>query len=108
MNQLRESVRSLLPVEYRCSIEFAGGVFAAIAVPDFNTRELINRLASRGVDVFSTEEQFLPHFPKKNLLRLGIMRTSEQEIEEGIGIIAEELEHAKQQVKSTTTPLIWV
>lgn len=43
-----------------------------------------------------------------SILRLGIMRTSEQEIEEGIGIIAEELEHAKQQVKSTTTPLIWV
>lgn len=43
-----------------------------------------------------------------SILRLGIVRTSEQEIEEGIGIIAKELEHAKQQVKSTTTPLIWV
>ncbi|WP_227779458.1 hypothetical protein [Paenibacillus sp. P13VS] len=43
-----------------------------------------------------------------SILRLGIVRTSEQEIEEGIGIIAKELEHAKQQVKSTTTTLIWV
>lgn len=37
MIQLRESVRSWLPVEYRRSIEFAGGVFVAISLSGFNT-----------------------------------------------------------------------
>jgi len=55
---------------------------------------MVNRLKNRGVDVLSGDRHFLPSFPKPNLLRLSIIRTDEQQIDEGIRIISEELERA--------------
>ncbi|GAA4830372.1 hypothetical protein GCM10023310_04290 [Paenibacillus vulneris] len=47
------------------------------------------------MDVFLSDQQFLSSFPKLNLLRLSIIRTDERDIEEGIRVIAEELERAR-------------
>ncbi|WP_256762090.1 PLP-dependent aminotransferase family protein [Cohnella sp. WQ 127256] len=94
MKQLREISQRLLPKECLYSIPYCGGLFASIHLPDsIHTEDLVKRLENRGVDVLAT--QFLSSFPKLNLLRLSIIRTDEHDIEEGIRIIAEELERTQ-------------
>ncbi|MDF2713623.1 MAG: GntR family transcriptional regulator [Paenibacillus sp.] len=96
IKHLREISKRLLPQECLYTIEYCGGLFASIHLPDFiDTEDLVKRLENRGVDVLATDKQFLSSFPKLNLLRLSIIRTNEQNIEEGIRIIAEELERAE-------------
>lgn len=96
MTHLKELSQRLLPTEYLYTLSSSGGLFATIQLPDFiHTEDLVKQLENRGVDVLATDKQFLTSFPKSNLLRLSIIRTDEQAIEEGIRIIAEELEHGK-------------
>jgi len=96
IKHLRETSQRLLPKECLYSIQSSGGLFTAIRIPDSHIESLVKRLENRGVDVLPTDQQFLSSFPKLNLLRLSIIRTDERDIEEGIRIIAEELEHAQQ------------
>lgn len=96
MNHLREAAQRLLPKECLHSIEACGGVFASIQLPDaVQPEDLVKRLENRGVDVLVSDKQYLSSFPKLNLLRLSIIRTDEQAIEEGLRIIAEELKQAE-------------
>lgn len=90
-----------MPKECLYTIQSCGGIFASIQLPDsIHTEDLVKRLENRGVDVLATDKQFLSSFPKLNLLRLSIIRTDEQDIEEGIRIIAEELEYAQYTSRS--------
>ncbi|MBE1442575.1 PLP-dependent aminotransferase family protein [Paenibacillus sp. OAS669] len=101
MNHLREISQRLLPEECLYSIQSSGGLFTAVRIPpDSHAEELVKRLEDRRVDVFLSDQQFLSSFPKLNLLRLSIIRTDERDIEEGIRIIAEELEHARHTSSS--------
>ncbi|WP_171686521.1 aminotransferase-like domain-containing protein [Paenibacillus planticolens] len=96
IKHLKEISQRLLPKECLYSIPPSGGLFASIRLPDsIQSEDLVKRLENRGVDVLAADRQFLTSFPKLNLLRLSIIRTDEQEIEEGIRIIAEELERAR-------------
>ncbi|TFE22679.1 PLP-dependent aminotransferase family protein [Cohnella luojiensis] len=104
---LRDVSRRLLPEEALYSNDVSGGVFAAIRLnDDINTEELVKRLYNRGVDVLPADRQFLSSFPKLNLLRLSIIRTDDHDIEEGIRIIVEELEHAKF-TRGSPKPFSW-
>ncbi|GAA3406782.1 hypothetical protein GCM10020370_35180 [Paenibacillus hodogayensis] len=96
IKHLRAISRRLLPEKYIYTTQSCGGLFASIHLPDFiHTEDLVNRLENRGVDVLATDKHFLSSFPKLNLLRLSIIRTDEHDIEEGIRIIAEELERTR-------------
>ncbi|WP_245987671.1 PLP-dependent aminotransferase family protein [Cohnella lupini] len=108
MKHLRETAQRLLPKDCFYTTQRAGGIFASIRLPDsIHTEDLVKRLENRGVDVLATDKHFLSTFPKLNLLRLSIIRTDEQEIEEGIRIIAEELERA-QYTSSSPKPFFWL
>jgi len=107
IDKLKEAAGRLLPGEYMYSIPFCGGLFGALHLQGIHTEELVKRLSARGVDVLPTDPQFLSTFPKKNLLRISIMRTEEQEIEEGLGILAEELERVKG-TNGASGPLLWI
>lgn len=110
IKKLGEISKRLLPPESLYSIASSGGLFTAIRLPGSNTEEMVKQLEIRGVDVMSTDQHFLSSFPKMNLLRLSIIRTDEQDIEEGIRIIAEELERAEytQQMSSSPKPVFWL
>lgn len=70
------------------------GIFAAIDLPDFLRSEQLNqRLENRGVQVVDGERLFLPDGPKRGLLRLSVIRATEQQIRSGVAIIAAELAH---------------
>lgn len=104
---LRDVSKRFLPEEALYSSDAIGGLFAAIRVrDDLNMEELVKRLYNRGVDVLPANQQFLSSFPKLNLLRLSIIRTDDQDIEEGIRIIAKELEQAKLTIGSPK-PFSW-
>ncbi|MDI4643681.1 PLP-dependent aminotransferase family protein [Cohnella hashimotonis] len=107
MRKLKEASSRLLPKAFLYSIPSSGGIFAAINLPGIHTEELAKRLSERGVDVLRADQQFLPTFPKPNLLRMSMMRTDEQEIEKGIQTIAEELDHAKL-TDNDYTPSFWI
>lgn len=107
MKKLGEISRRLLPQESLYSIHASGGLFTAIRLPGSNSEEMVKRLEIRGVDVMPTDQHFLASFPKMNLLRLSIIRADEHDIEEGIRIIAEELEHA-QHTSSSPKPFFWL
>ncbi|MCY9590574.1 PLP-dependent aminotransferase family protein [Paenibacillus chitinolyticus] len=95
IKHLGEVSQRLLPQECLYTIPSCGGLFFSIQLPDtIDQEDMVNRLENRGVDVLSGDRHFLPSFPKPNLLRLSIIRTDEQQIEEGIRIISEELERA--------------
>ncbi|MNI07853.1 valine--pyruvate transaminase [compost metagenome] len=101
IKHLREISQRLLPKEYLYTIPSCGGLFASIHLPDsIHTEDLVKRLENRGVDVLASDKRFLSSFPKLNLLRLSIIRTDEHDIEEGIRIIAEELERAQHTSNS--------
>ncbi|MDU0201705.1 aminotransferase-like domain-containing protein [Paenibacillus sp. MAH-36] len=104
---LGEISKRLLPRESLYSVQSSGGLFASIRLPGPNTEEMVKRLEIRGVDVVPSDQQFLSSFPKMNLLRLSIIRTDEQDMEEGIRIIAEELERA-QPTSSSPKPFAWI
>ncbi|MDQ8734528.1 PLP-dependent aminotransferase family protein [Paenibacillus sp. LHD-38] len=96
IKHLREVSQRLLPKECLYTIQSCGGLFASIQLPDsIDTEDLVKRLENRGVDVLAADKQFLSSFPKLNLLRLSIIRSDEQAIEEGIRIIAEEMERVQ-------------
>ncbi|MCR8655938.1 aminotransferase-like domain-containing protein [Paenibacillus endoradicis] len=96
INHLKEVSQRYLPEECLFTTQSCGGVFASIQLPDsINIEDLVKRLDNRGVDVFTTDKMFIASFPKLNLLRLSIIRTDEQAIEEGIRIIAEEVENSR-------------
>ncbi|OAX48749.1 aminotransferase-like domain-containing protein [Paenibacillus sp. AD87] len=93
---VKEASQRLLPKECLYTVQSCGGLFATIRLSDsINIEDLIKRLENRGVDVLATDNQFLSSFRKLNLLRLSIIRTDEKAIEEGISIIAEELNHMR-------------
>ncbi|BFT74044.1 PLP-dependent aminotransferase family protein [Paenibacillus sp. P36] len=104
---LGEIAKRLLPRESLYSVQSSGGVFASIRLPGTSTEEMVRRLEIRGVDVVPSDQQYLSSFPKMNLLRLSIIRTDEQDMEEGIRIIAEELERA-QPISSSPKPFAWI
>jgi DNA-binding transcriptional MocR family regulator len=109
MKHLKETAQRLLPKDCLYTTQSAGGIFASIRLPDsIHTEDLVKRLENRGVDVLATDKHFLSSFPKLNLLRLSIIRTGEQEIEEGIRIIAEELERAQNAISSPKQPFLWL
>jgi DNA-binding transcriptional MocR family regulator len=82
-----------------------GGIFISLKLPLWlDTGDFTKRLEIRGVDVMSVDRQYLPSFPKHNLLRISIMRADKQEITQGIHIIAEEL---KLAVKPRTFRTNW-
>ncbi|GKS13366.1 putative HTH-type transcriptional regulator YcxD [Paenibacillus chitinolyticus] len=101
IKHLREVSQRLLPQECLYTIPSCGGLFFSIQLPDtIDPEDMVNRLENRGVDVLSGDRHFLPSFPKPNLLRLSIIRTDEQQIEEGIRIISEEMERARLTSRS--------
>ncbi|MDT3426193.1 DNA-binding transcriptional MocR family regulator [Paenibacillus forsythiae] len=107
IKHLREISQRLLPKECLYTIQSSGGLFSAIRIPDSRTEDLVKRMENRGVDVLPTDPQFLSSFPKLNLLRLSIIRTDEHDIEEGVSILAEELERA-QHTSSSPKPFFWL
>ncbi|MGG4091515.1 PLP-dependent aminotransferase family protein [Paenibacillus lautus] len=107
LQHLRKVLKEVLPTEYLYSTECNGGIFSTIQLFDSNPGDLVSRLENRGVDVLLTDQQFLTSFPKINLLRLSIMRTNEQDIEEGIQIISAELDRHKS-VSSSQKPFFWL
>ncbi|MFC3803873.1 PLP-dependent aminotransferase family protein [Cohnella sp. GCM10012308] len=107
MSKLKEAASRLLPKAFLYSIPASGGLFAALNLPGIHTEELVKRIGQRGVDVLRADQQFLPTFPKPNLLRMSIMRTDEQDIEEGIQTLAEELDHATL-TNNAYTPSFWI
>ncbi|MBD0380830.1 aminotransferase-like domain-containing protein [Paenibacillus sedimenti] len=69
-----------------------GGIFASLQLPVWlDSGDFSKRLELRGIDVMPVDRQYHPSFPKRNLLRISIMRADKQEITQGIRIIAEEL-----------------
>ncbi|AJY74693.1 PLP-dependent aminotransferase family protein [Paenibacillus beijingensis] len=105
IKHLAETARRLLPKECLHTTQNCGGLFASIRLPDsVHTEDLVKRLEDRGVDVLAADNHFLASFPKLNLLRLSIIRTDEQAIEEGIRIIAEELELARANWQRPKAP----
>lgn len=107
ISNLKEASSRLLPQESLYSIPYSGGLFCSLNLQSFHTEELIKRLSIRGVDVLSADQQFLSSFPKKNLIRMSIMRAEEQDIEKGIQIIAEEMEQASLTTHSHK-PFPWI
>lgn len=108
MNRFNEVARRRLPEEALYASGASGGVFAALRLGDgANMEELVKRLRDRGVDALPTDRQFLPSHPMLNLLRLSIIRTDEREIEEGIRIIAEEMEQSKPTT-GAAKPYSWL
>ncbi|MGG4207766.1 PLP-dependent aminotransferase family protein [Paenibacillus jamilae] len=92
IKHLKEVSQRLLPKECLYTTQSSGGLFAALRLSDsINSEDLVHRLENRGVDILTTDGQFLSSFQKHNLLRISIIRTDQNEIEEGIRIIAEEL-----------------
>lgn len=107
MNKLRDISRSLLPEDSLYSIQSSGGLFSAIRLSDVSKEGLIRQLNNRGVDVLTADRQYLSSFHKMNLLRMSIIRTDERDIEEGICIIAEELERA-ERTRVSSKPFSWL
>jgi len=107
MNKLRDISRRVLPEDSLYSIQSSGGLFSAIRLSDVNKEELIRQLNNRGVDVLAADRQYLSSFPKMNLLRMSIIRTDERDIEEGLGIIAEEMERA-ERTRGSSKPFSWL
>ncbi|OBA05213.1 hypothetical protein A9P44_15585 [Paenibacillus polymyxa] len=107
ISKLKEISSKILPKELLYSIPFSGGLFSVMNLPNINREELVKKLNNRGIDVLPTDQQFLSSFPKMDLLRLSIIRTDETAIEEGIRIIAEELEHCKI-TRSPQKPFSWI
>lgn len=107
MNKLRDISRRLLPKDSLYSIQSSGGLFSAIRLSDVNKEELIRQLNNRGVDVLAADRQYLSSFPKMNLLRMSIIRTDERDIEEGLNIIAEEMERA-ERTRGSSKPFSWL
>ncbi|SEG71541.1 PLP-dependent aminotransferase family protein [Paenibacillus sp. UNC499MF] len=93
IQHLKEVSNRFLPKDCLYTVPSSGGLFASIRLPDsVYAEDLVSRLENRGVDVLSADRHFLSTFPKPHLLRISIIRTDERDIEEGIRIIAEELE----------------
>ncbi|MDR6884660.1 PLP-dependent aminotransferase family protein [Bacillus sp. 3255] len=107
INKLKDIARRLLPEDSLYSIESSGGLFSALRLSDVNKEELIQQLNHRGVDVLAADPQFLTTFPKMNLLRMSIIRTDERDIEEGIRIIAEEMERS-ERTRVSVKPFSWL
>jgi len=107
MNKLQEVTSRLLPKESLYSISSSGGLFSTLNLSDIYADEFIKRLDARRVDVLPADKQFIDSFPKMNLLRMSIMRTDEQDIEEGIQILAEELNLVKRK-NSSYKPFFWI
>ncbi|NOU64650.1 aminotransferase class I/II-fold pyridoxal phosphate-dependent enzyme [Paenibacillus sp. LMG 31461] len=107
VSKLKEVSSRLLPHESLYSVTSSGGLFSTINLHNIHTEDLVKRLHTRGVDVLPADPQFLSSFPKMNLLRMSIMRTDEQDIEKGIHILADELEHAKQ-TSNSYKPFFWI
>jgi DNA-binding transcriptional MocR family regulator len=107
ISKLKEVPSRLLPEESLYSIPYSEGLFCSLNLQGIHTEELVKRLSIRGVDVLPADKQFLSSFPKMNLLRMSIMRTEEQDIEKGIKILAEELEHAKH-TNNSHKPFLWI
>ncbi|MFD2329484.1 PLP-dependent aminotransferase family protein [Cohnella sp. GCM10020058] len=107
MRKLKEAASRLLPKAFLYSFPSSGGLFAALNLPGIHMEELVKRIGQQGVDVLRADQQFLPTFPKPNLLRMSIMRTDEQDIEEGIQMLAEELDHATL-TNNAYTPSFWI
>lgn len=104
---LQEAAKRLLPEGSLYAAERSGGVFAPVRLDDdIDSGELVKRLADRGVDVLPGDSLFLTSYPKRNMLRLSVIRTDDAEIETGIRILAEELERAKT-IKNAARSFSW-
>ncbi|MCR8642950.1 PLP-dependent aminotransferase family protein [Paenibacillus sp. N1-5-1-14] len=87
MKVLQEACARYLNEGFRLS-KSAGGIFAQLELPHhLAAEELTATLRQKNVHVFPTMNYYLPSVESTNSLRLSIIRTNEQEIEDGIQII---------------------
>ncbi|ASS68414.1 MULTISPECIES: PLP-dependent aminotransferase family protein [unclassified Paenibacillus] len=111
MQALREACSRYLNEGFRLSRP-AGGIFARLELPGhLAAEELAAALRQKDVHVFPTMVCYLPSVDSANGWRLSIIRTNEQEIEDGIRIIrqtADELTSPRRASKPGRSAITWI
>lgn len=64
-------------------------------VEDIPANEIINKLKEKSVWIASMDKNYLPSFPKENLLKLNVSRVRLNGIEEGVQLLIDEMRRLK-------------
>lgn len=89
METLAECCRRYLPPQLHAQIG-TGGIFSRVLLPDeLDAHDIIAALHQQNVRLMSTNQSYLPTFPRENGLRISIIQTDADKIERGIALLAE-------------------
>jgi DNA-binding transcriptional MocR family regulator len=89
METLAECCRRYLPPQLHAQIG-TGGIFSRVLLPDeLDAQDIIAALHQQNVRVMSTNQSYLPTFPRESGLRISIIQTDADKIERGIALLAE-------------------
>ncbi|MFS0916636.1 PLP-dependent aminotransferase family protein [Brevibacillus sp. 179-C 1.1 NHS] len=89
MKTLEDCCRRYLPPQLHAQIG-TGGIFSRILLPEeLDAHDIIAALHQHNVRVLSTNQSYLPTFPRENGLRISIIQTDAAKIERGIALLAE-------------------
>lgn len=102
MEALAAACRRHLDPSIQCPAAH-GGIFTTIVLPkELDAHDVIAALHQQHVSVRSTDQNYLPGFGRDNGLRLSIIQTDTDKIEQGIALMAEAcrklLQKRKQEV----------
>lgn len=88
MKTLDDCCRRYFPPQLHAEIRDSG-IFSRIVLPqELDVHDVIAALHQQNVRIMSTNESYLPTFPRENGLRISIIQTDAAKIERGIALLA--------------------